>query len=120
MFEHHRQPLIPRRAFLLRQARHAGFALLLVLVALSLGVIGYRVTEGMDWVDALANAALILGGMGPLMELETDAGKIFLSAYALFSGLLFLVVVGVFFAPVVHRFLHRLHVAVDDDEPPSS
>jgi len=113
MFEHRSQPLLPMRAFIRRVIRHAGIALGMVAAALAAGILGYHLTENLPWIDALLNAAMILGGMGPVNVLHTTAGKIFASAYALFSGLLFLVVAGVLFAPIVHRFLHRLHLDAD-------
>lgn len=75
-----------------------------------LGVLGYHFFEDIGWIDSLLNASMILGGMGPVTELKTDAGKIFASFYALFSGIVFLVTVGIIFAPIVHRFLHKLHI----------
>ncbi len=115
MFEHRRQPLLHWRAYALRQARHALFALALVAAALGIGVLGYHHFEDMAWVDALVNAAMILGGMGPMGALQTASGKVFAACYALFSGLMFIVIVGVLFAPVVHRFLHHLHLDVEEE-----
>jgi len=115
MFEHHRQPLLPRAAFFLRLARHAGIALGIVLVSLAIGIVGYHVFEDLSWIDATVNAAMILGGMGPVNELNTNAGKLFAAAYALFSGLVFLVAIAVIFAPIVHRFLHRFHMGLDSE-----
>ncbi len=114
MFEHIAQPLLSRGAYLLRIVRHALAAVLLVAAALGLGVFGYHYTEGLSWIDALVNASMLLGGMGPVNPLYTVAGKLFASAYALFAGLVFLLVAGVVFAPVVHRFLHKLHLDADD------
>lgn len=113
--EHHHEPLLPRRAFLGRMARFAVWALALILVALSIGVLGYHCLEGMPWIDALLNASMILGGMGPVDALHTPAGKVFASCYALLSGLLFLAAAGVLFAPIVHRFLHRFHLDLDEN-----
>jgi len=110
MYEHHREPLISREAFLRRVARSGGLAFAVVLAALFLGVSGYHWIEGLPWVDSILNAAMILGGMGPVAELHTTAGKLFAAAYALFSGLMFIVVAGIFFAPVLHRFLHKFHL----------
>ena len=64
----------------------------------------------MSWVDAFVNAAMILSGMGPISTLQTDGGKIFAGCYALFSGLAFIAILGIIFAPAIHRFLHRFHV----------
>jgi hypothetical protein len=94
---------------------HGLLALSLVLVALGIGVAGYHFTEGLSWLDALLNASMILGGMGPVNELRTAAGKLFASAYALFSGMAFLATAGILVAPLAHRLLHRLHLETSDD-----
>jgi hypothetical protein len=115
MFEHRKQPLLSREAFARRLIRHAGIAVGVVLASLTLGVIGYHQLEDMGWVDAILNAAMILAGMGPINQLHTTAGKLFAAGYALFSGIVFLVVVGVLLAPVMHRFLHRFHWDFDSE-----
>lgn len=112
MFEHRRQPLIPFSAYLRRQAGHVLIALGIILGSLILGMLGYYFLEGMTWVDSLLNASMILGGMGPVETLHTDGGKIFASVYALYSGVIFLVVAGVLFAPAFHRVLHHFHVEI--------
>ena len=114
MFEGKGDPILSRSDFLFRMLRFVGIAVGVVLVALVVGILGYRITEGMSWVDALLNASMILAGMGPVDQLHTEAGKLFASAYALFSGVVFLVVAGVLFAPLFHRLLHRFHL--EDDE----
>lgn len=119
MFEGKGDPILSRQAFLVRMLRFVGIAAGVVVVALAVGILGYRITEGMSWIDALLNASMILGGMGPVDQLHTQAGKLFASAYALFSGVVFLVVAGVLFAPLFHRLLHRFHLD-DDDEPGSN
>lgn len=78
--------------------------------ALLIGVVGYHVIARLPWIDALLNAAMILGGMGPVDTLHSDGAKIFASGYALFSGVVFIGAIGVFIAPVVHRFFHTLHL----------
>ncbi len=103
-------PLLPRRIFLRRFAGSVLLGQTLVAVSLAIGMAGYRYFEGMAWVDAFANAAMILSGMGPLGELKTTGGKIFAGCYALYSGLALIVFVGIMFSPVVHRFLHRFHL----------
>jgi hypothetical protein len=110
MFEHHKEQLLPRRIFLVRLARGAGIAGLIVLASLGLGMAGYHFLEKLSWLDAFVNAAMILSGMGPLAPLQTNAGKFFAGCYALFSGLAFITTMGVVFAPVFHRFLHKFHL----------
>jgi hypothetical protein len=119
MFEHHTQPLLPRSLFLRRVGRFAATAFVLVGLSWLLGILGYRYLEGFSWIDSLLNAAMILGGMGPVNPLKTDAGKLFASFYALFSGIIFLVSVGVLVVPILHRFLHQFHLesgTTDDDK----
>jgi hypothetical protein len=89
---------------------HWLFASVIVFVSLGIGVAGYCITEGLPFIDALLNASMILGGMGPVNELHTNAGKIFASFYALFSGMLFLVVAGIVIAPIAHRMLHWMRI----------
>jgi hypothetical protein len=113
MFERHHEPLVSQEVYLRRIARSGGVACAVVFAALFLGVSGYHWIEGIPWVDSILNAAMILGGMGPVAELRTTAGKLFAAAYALFSGLMFIVVAGIFFAPVIHRFLHKFHLEGD-------
>ena len=110
MYERHHEPLVSREAYLRRVARSGRSAAAAISAALFLGVSGYHWIEGLPWVDAILNAAMILGGMGPVAELHTTAGKLFAAAYALFSGLMFIVVAGLLFAPVIHRFLHVFHL----------
>ncbi len=112
--EHHSQPLLPSALFYKRLLYYAFFALLMILLALSIGILGYHFIEGFTWVDSLLNASMILGGMGPVNELHTTAGKIFASFYALFSGIAFLAIAGTLIAPIAHRFLHRLHLEIAD------
>lgn len=116
MFEHHQQPLLPRNLFFRRVGRFALAALLLVSVSLLIGILGYHVLEGFSWIDSLLNAAMILGGMGPVNPLQTDAGKLFASFYALFSGIIFLVSVGVLIAPIFHRLMHQFHIQSADND----
>ncbi len=111
MYEHKGQPLLPRAAFLRRVGRHTLVSMGIIAGSLTIGILGYRFLEHMHWIDALLNASMILGGMGPVGELRTTAGKLFASLYALYSGLIVLVAAGVLFAPVLHRVLHHFHVA---------
>lgn len=113
MFEHHHQPLLPRKAFARRILLYIGIALGIVLVSLSIGILGYHFVAGFTWIDSLLNASMILGGMGPVNELTTLGSKIFASVYAIFSGVVFLLAFAVILTPVVHRFLHRFHIDMD-------
>jgi hypothetical protein len=110
------EPLAPRRVFVRRLARSIVFGSGFVALALSLGVLGYHFTGGLPWLDSLYNAAMILSGMGPVDDrpLIPAAEKWFASFYALFSGVAFLVIVGVMFAPLFHRVLHRFHLTADE------
>jgi len=114
-YERHNQPLLPKMQFLFRLLRHFGFCTGLILGSLAIGVLGYHFTENMPWLDSVLNASMILGGMGPVNTLATAAGKVFASLYALFSGVIFLVAAGVFIAPVVHRWLHKMHLDQDEE-----
>ncbi len=110
MYEHRTAPLLPFPAFLKRLASHAGVAIGVVLGSLVIGILGYHFLEGLAWIDALVNAAMILGGMGPVDTLHTIVGKLFASFYALYSGMIFLVAARIIVAPVFHRILHRFHL----------
>jgi hypothetical protein len=110
MFEHHNEKLLSRRAFLRRLAKYAGISIGIILFSLAVGMVGYHWSEGMSWIDAFLNAAMLMGGMGQINTLNTDAGKLFAGTYALYCGLVELVAVGIFAAPIVHRFLHRFHI----------
>ena len=109
-FEHRRQPVISRRSFIRRMFIVIGLWLALTLVGLVIGIAGYANLEGMSLVDAYVNAAMILSGMGPVVELKTTAGKIFAGTYAIFSGLVIVIATGFILAPIFHRVLHRFHV----------
>ncbi len=109
-FERHSEGLLPRRQFFRRWLVYAGLSLGILTVSLWIGVWGYHVFEGLPWLDALLNASMILGGMGPVNPLQTAVGKLFASFYALFSGMIFLVVFGVLMAPVAHRLLHMFRL----------
>ena len=111
MYEHHKQPLASRKVFAQRVMRNGLIGAGMIFTALGIGVLGYHVFEGFSWVDSLLNASMILGGMGPVNPLQTVAGKLFASFYALFSGVVFIAAMGVLAAPIFHRFLHRFHLA---------
>lgn len=108
--EHRSQPLADRPRFLRRLVAYALAAALLIAVSLLAGVLGYHHLGGLGWVDALLNASMILGGMGPVDVLASDRAKLFASAYALYSGVALLSTVSLLLTPVVHRVLHRMHL----------
>lgn len=113
MFEHKHEKLASMAVFIRRMAASFFMASLLVAGALFIGVAGYHWIAGFSWVDSLLEASMILGGMGPVNMLPSDAAKIFASGYALFSGLMFIAVMGIVLGPVVHRFLHKFHLGED-------
>jgi hypothetical protein len=117
--ERRHEPLLPFRAFVRRLLRSVLAGLLIIAGSLGLGVLGYHWSGKLGWLDSLYNAAMILGGMGPVDDRglrAPGAEKWFASFYSLYSGLALLVVVGVVFAPVYHRFLHHFHLAEEDEE----
>ena len=110
MYEHYSQQLLPRNKFYLRISSHFLSALGLIFISLAIGIFGYHFLEHLNWIDFLLNASMILGEMGPVNEIHSEVGKIFASFYALFSGIIFLASVGIFFVPFYHRFLHKFHI----------
>jgi hypothetical protein len=110
MYESRFKPLLSRREFAHRLLRNFAIALGFVAFALALGTLGYRNFAGLEWIDALLNASMILTGMGPVAPMNTAGAKLWASFYALFSGIAFLGTVTVLLAPVAHRFLHKFHL----------
>jgi hypothetical protein len=113
MYEHHKQPLATQTVFARRLALNGMIGLLLLALSLGIGMVGYHFFEGFSWIDSLLNASMILGGMGPVNPIKTDAGKVFASFYAIYSGVILLASVGILITPIFHRFLHRFHLAED-------
>jgi hypothetical protein len=111
--EHRRQNVIPFSAFLLRLARYGAFALMLIIISVLLGMVGYHHFGQVSWLDSFHMACMILTGMGPVVDMETTGAKLFSSFYALYSGVAFLSITAVFFAPIIHRLLHILHVETE-------
>lgn len=109
-FEHAKKPLLDIRAFRRRQIRFFLYAFVLILISLVIGMIGYKYFTGMPWVSSFYNASMILTGMGPADEMKTPGAQLFAGLYALFSGVVFLSTVAVMFSPLIHRFLHRMHM----------
>ncbi len=114
-FEQWGEPLLPLAEFWKRMLRGGALAVGLIGGSLGIGVLGYHSIARLGWVDSILNASMILTGMGPVDHMDTAAAKLFASAYALFSGVAFLSSVGVLFAPVVHRAVHRFHLEMDED-----
>jgi hypothetical protein len=115
--ERSHEPLLPKRDFLAREARYALGASVVVVLSLGVGVLGYHSFGSLGWVDSLLNASFILTGMGPVDPLRTVAGKLFASAYAIFSGIAFLSTIGILMTPLAHRFLHRFHLEQGRERP---
>jgi hypothetical protein len=114
-FETRRQPVVSRRKFIVRMLIAIGLWIVLTLLGLAIGIAGYAGFEGMSFVDAYVNAAMILSGMGPLGELKTTAGKVFAGSYAILSGLIIVIATGFVLAPIFHRILHRFHVEAREE-----
>jgi len=111
MYEHREEPLASRNVFAQRLALNGLISFLLLMFSLGIGILGYHFFENLSWIDALLNASMILGGMGPVNPVQTDGGKIFASFYALYSGVILLASIGVLAAPILHRFLHHFHLS---------
>jgi sterol desaturase/sphingolipid hydroxylase (fatty acid hydroxylase superfamily) len=109
-FERRGEPVASRRKFLARMFIAIGIWIVLTLVGLAIAIAGYAEFEGMSFVDAYVNAAMILSGMGPMGELKTTAGKVFAGSYAILSGLIIIIATGFVLAPIFHRILHRFRV----------
>jgi hypothetical protein len=109
VFEHRTQPVLSRWKFIARLARSGGIALALVSVSLLIGMIGYHTLEGLPWIDAFLNASMLLGGMGPVNPLTSYGGKLFAGFFALYCGLVVILVAGLLLTPVAHRLLHKFH-----------
>jgi len=114
MFERRSEPLLDRKQFFHRLGRHLLLAVGVLSLAWGLGIAGYHGIVGQAWIDAVLNSAMILAGMGPVDPIHTDAGKLFASFYALFSGIVFLVAAGVLVAPLFHRVLHHFHLELEE------
>jgi hypothetical protein len=114
-FEHHSQPMATQSEFVRRMVRFGLVTAGIIFFSLAIGMLGYHYLESLSWIDSLLNASMILGGMGPVDPLHTNAGKIFASFYALYSGMILLASVGVLATPVFHRLMHRFHLELEDN-----
>jgi hypothetical protein len=108
--EHKHEPLAPPQVFIIRLIHSIGLAMLLIGISLTMGVAGYHWIARLGWIDALLNASMILGGMGPVDALKGSGAKLFASLYALYSGLVLIALMGILLTPIAHRVLHRFHL----------
>jgi hypothetical protein len=115
MFENKSEKLVPASTFARRMVVSFLLLVVVLLVALGLGVLGYHYFAGLPWLDSILNASMILTGMGPIAPMVSDSAKWFASAYALFSGVIFLSSIGLLLAPVFHRILHKFHLDEDNN-----
>lgn len=113
--EHHKQKVVSLPHFMFRMGRYALAASLVIFLSVGLGTLGYKLVADISWIDSFYMACMILTGMGPVAEMTSNGAKIFSAFYALYSGVAFLSVTAVFFAPIIHRLLHILHV--EEGEP---
>ncbi len=118
-FEHRRQPLLSSGEFAQRLAVAFLMALLLLGIWMLIGMVGYHWLAGLAWIDSFLNAAMIVGGMGPVDLLSSGTAKLFAGTYAILSGVIFLSIFGVLIAPVFHRFLHRFHLESERPDAPN-
>lgn len=120
MYESYDKPLISAAEFVRRVAAQIVLAFIALGGSLVVGIVGYMTLAGLKPVDAFLNAAMIIGGMGPVDPLPNDGAKIFAGLYAIYSGVIFLVIAGLILAPFLHRVLHRLHLSAPDSDDSSS
>jgi len=109
MYESHRQPLLHRQKFLRRVLLHAAIVVGVIAASIAIGMLGYRHFENLAWIDAFLNTSMLLGGMGPIHFPQTEGGKLFAGFFALYAGLVFIVIAALLLGPVVHRLLHHFH-----------
>ena len=114
MYENKYQPLAPKHIFFGRIFRNVVVAMAILGVCLLIGILGYHYIADINWIDSIHNASMILSGMGPVAEIKNVSGKLFSSAYALFSGVAFITNIGFILAPAAHRLFHSIHV--DDND----
>jgi hypothetical protein len=115
-FENRKQRVLPLTNFLFRLARYGVFAIVLIVFSVGIGTLGYKHFGNLNWIDSFYMACMILTGMGPVSEMTTNSSKLFSSFYALYSGIAFLSITAVFFAPIIHRLLHILQVEKSESE----
>jgi hypothetical protein len=114
MFERKHEKLASNSVFFRRMVASVLMAGVLIVTALMIGIVGYHSIADFDWVDSILEASMILGGTGPVSSLATTGAKMFAAGYALFSGLVFIAIMGIVLAPVTHRMLHKFHIDEND------
>lgn len=112
--EHRSEKIVPFKHFIIRMGRYSVFSILLIIVSSGIGTIGYHYLGKLNAIDSFHMSCMILTGMGPVAEMTTNGAKLFSAFYALYSGVAFLSITAVFFAPIIHRLLHILQVEKDD------
>jgi hypothetical protein len=112
--ERRHQPLASVNRFVIRLIRYSLVSGAIIFGSLFLGILGYHFIVGLGWLDSILNASMILTGMGPVDKMETNGAKIFASAYALFSGVVFISAVGFLLTPAYHRLMHHFHLEIDE------
>ena len=115
-FENRKQRVLPLTNFLFRLARYGVFAIILIVFSVGVGMLGYHNFGNLNWIDSFYMACMILTGMGTVSEMKTNSSKLFSAFYALYSGIAFLSITAVFFAPIIHRLLHILQVEKGESE----
>ena len=116
MFEHSKTRLASKRVFRQRIIKFSLISAAIFIFSLGIGVVGYHLLADLGWVDSFLNASMILGGMGPVDMLKSDSAKIFAGCYSLFSGVAFLSSMALFLTPILHRFLHKFHLDMDEED----
>jgi hypothetical protein len=114
MYERKKQPLLSRRQFFYRLSYNLALSLSVLAVSLVIGLLGFHYINDSSWIDAFHNACMLLGGMGPVVDMTNNSAKAFSSVYAIFCGVIFITNIGVLLAPVIHRIMHRLHLEDND------
>jgi hypothetical protein len=109
MYEHRTAQLLPWPAFVRRMLRHGGYVLAVAGFSIAFGMVGFHILARQSWIDAFLNAAMLLGGMGPVGEIQSDGGKLFAGVFALYAGLFFIAAFAVLTAPLLHRLVHKFH-----------
>ncbi|MGE5197747.1 MAG: hypothetical protein ACM3IL_04510 [Deltaproteobacteria bacterium] len=113
MFEHYRQPLLPRKVFYLRILRSIAISLFLLILTVLIGAILFHLIEGFSWIDSVLNCVLIMTGVGTVGTISSPAGKIFTAIYSIISTLVFFTILAIIFTPLFHRLLHKFHLDLD-------